>query len=154
NPPRMVSPITFSETRPSWPIDARSLKSDANGKRTSNWSPGDSVCSGVSGTPPGIGVPFAILGALGPQPASQNIVAANAIAHPRWNSDMGCGRQVGRGDMITLYQQHDSGNCYKVRLVLRHLGREFRTVAISSFDGSTRKPEFLAKNPIGKVPTI
>ena len=56
--------------------------------------------------------------------------------------------------MLTLYQQHDSGNCYKVRLVLSHLGRPFRTVAVSSFDGSTRRPEFLAKNPIGKVPTI
>jgi glutathione S-transferase len=55
--------------------------------------------------------------------------------------------------MITLYQQHDSGNCYKVRLVLAHLGRAFQTVAISSLDGSTRRPEFLEKNPIGKVPT-
>lgn len=56
--------------------------------------------------------------------------------------------------MLTLYQQHDSGNCYKVRLALSHLGIPFRTVAVSSFDGSTRRPEFLAKNPIGKVPTI
>jgi glutathione S-transferase len=56
--------------------------------------------------------------------------------------------------MITLYQQHDSGNCYKVRLVLTYLDRPFRTVAVSSFDGSTRRPEFLAKNPIGKVPTV
>jgi glutathione S-transferase len=56
--------------------------------------------------------------------------------------------------MITLYQQHDSGNCYKVRLVLAHLDRPFRTVAVSSFDGSTRRPEFLARNPIGKVPTV
>jgi len=56
--------------------------------------------------------------------------------------------------MLTLYQQHDSGNCYKVRLALSHLGRPFRAVAISSLDGSTRRPEFLAKNPIGKVPTI
>ena len=56
--------------------------------------------------------------------------------------------------MITLYQQHDSGNCYKVRLVFSHLGVAYRTVAVSSFDGSTRRPEFLARNPIGKVPTI
>lgn len=56
--------------------------------------------------------------------------------------------------MITLYQQHDSGNCYKVRLVFAHLGIRYRTVAVCSFDGSTRHPEFLAKNPIGKVPTI
>lgn len=56
--------------------------------------------------------------------------------------------------MITLYQQWDSGNCYKVRLLLRHLGVPFRTVAVSSLDGSTRRAEFLAINPIGKVPTI
>jgi glutathione S-transferase len=56
--------------------------------------------------------------------------------------------------MLTLYQQQDSGNCYKVRLVLSHLGRPFRKVAVSSLDGSTRRPEFLAKNPIGKLPTI
>ena len=56
--------------------------------------------------------------------------------------------------MLTLYQQQDSGNCYKVRLALSHLGIAFRTVAVSSFDGSTRRPEFLARNPIGKVPTI
>jgi glutathione S-transferase len=56
--------------------------------------------------------------------------------------------------MITLYQQQDSGNCYKVRLLLSHLGRPYRTVAVSSLDGSTRRPEFLAKNPIGKVPAV
>jgi len=56
--------------------------------------------------------------------------------------------------MLTLYQQQDSGNCYKVRLLLNHLGRPFQAVPVSSLDGSTRRPEFLAKNPIGKVPTI
>jgi glutathione S-transferase len=56
--------------------------------------------------------------------------------------------------MITLYQQHDSGNCYKVRLVLAHRGIAYRTVAVSSMDGSTRRPEFLAKNPIGRVPAV
>lgn len=56
--------------------------------------------------------------------------------------------------MITLYQQADSGNCYKVRLALSHRGVPYRTVAVSSLDGSTRRPEFLAKNPIGRVPTI
>jgi glutathione S-transferase len=56
--------------------------------------------------------------------------------------------------MLTLYQQQDSGNCYKVRLLLSHLRKPYRTVAVSSLDGSTRRPDFLAKNPIGKVPTI
>lgn len=56
--------------------------------------------------------------------------------------------------MIILYQQHDSGNCYKVRLVLTHIGVPFQTVAVSSLDGATRRPEFLVKNSIGKVPTV
>jgi glutathione S-transferase len=56
--------------------------------------------------------------------------------------------------MITLYQQHDSGNCYKVRLVLAHRGLAYRAVAVSSLDGSTRRPEFLARNPIGRVPAV
>lgn len=56
--------------------------------------------------------------------------------------------------MLTLYQQQDSGNCYKVRLLLSHLRQPYRTVAVSSLDGSTRRPDFLARNPIGKVPTI
>ena len=56
--------------------------------------------------------------------------------------------------MITLYEQHSSGNCYKVRLLLTQLGRPFRTVEVSARDGSTRTPEFLARNPIGKVPTV
>ena len=56
--------------------------------------------------------------------------------------------------MITLFEQHTSGNCYKVRLLLSHLGRPFRPVEISARDGSTRQPAFLARNPIGKVPTV
>ncbi len=56
--------------------------------------------------------------------------------------------------MITLYEQHSSNNCYKVRLLLTHLGRPFRTVEISARDGSTRQADFLARNPIGKVPAV
>jgi glutathione S-transferase len=56
--------------------------------------------------------------------------------------------------VITLYEQHDSGNCYKVRLVLAHRNQPFQTVAMSSMDGSTRRADFLAKNPIGRVPTV
>ncbi|MCB4770548.1 glutathione S-transferase family protein [Ancylobacter sp. Lp-2] len=56
--------------------------------------------------------------------------------------------------MITLYDMPDSGNSYKVRLAAAHLGRPLRRVTMSSRDGSTRSPGFLAKNPIGKLPTI
>lgn len=56
--------------------------------------------------------------------------------------------------MYALYSQQLSGNCYKPRLVMALLGVPFRLVEVSSYDGSTRKPEFLEKNPIGKVPLL
>ena len=55
---------------------------------------------------------------------------------------------------LTLYSQQNSGNCYKPRLLLAHLGRAFRIVEVDSNDGSTRGVEFLARNPIGKVPLL
>lgn len=54
--------------------------------------------------------------------------------------------------MLALYQQQDSGNCYKARLILAHMAVPFRIVDINSLDGATRKPDFLALNPCGKVP--
>ena len=56
--------------------------------------------------------------------------------------------------MFTLYDQSTSGNAYKVRLLLHQLGRRFRSVEVDTLDGSTRTPEFLARNPIGKVPVL
>jgi glutathione S-transferase len=56
--------------------------------------------------------------------------------------------------MITLYGSLDSGNCYKPRLLAAKLGVRFRHVEVNSRDGSTRTPEFLAKNPNGKVPLM
>jgi len=56
--------------------------------------------------------------------------------------------------MLTIYSQPDSGNCYKPRLLLAKLGKPFKHVSVSSLDGSTRTPEYLAKNPNGKVPLL
>lgn len=56
--------------------------------------------------------------------------------------------------MLTIYSQPDSGNSYKPRLLLAKLGKPFKHVSVSSIDGSTRKPEYLAKNPNGKVPLL
>lgn len=56
--------------------------------------------------------------------------------------------------MLKLYSMIDSGNCYKPRLLLAKLGRPFAHVEVSSLDGSTRTPEYLAKNPNGKVPLL
>jgi glutathione S-transferase len=56
--------------------------------------------------------------------------------------------------MITIYGYSPSGNCHKLRMLLGHLGREYRWVETDSPHGATRTPEYLAKNPNGKVPMI
>lgn len=56
--------------------------------------------------------------------------------------------------MMTLYDYLDSGNGYKVRLLLTQLGQRFRLVELDIMSGATRRPEFLAKNPNGRIPTL
>jgi glutathione S-transferase len=56
--------------------------------------------------------------------------------------------------MFTVYGKSDSGNCYKVKLALEQLGLAYRWVEVDSTRGETRRPEFLARNPNGKVPTL
>jgi glutathione S-transferase len=62
--------------------------------------------------------------------------------------------QRGGTTMITVYGYSTSGNCHKVRLLLEQLGRQYRWVEIDSTRGETRTPEYLAKNPNGKVPML
>lgn len=56
--------------------------------------------------------------------------------------------------MPTLYDYLDSGNGYKVRLLLALLERPYRWVEVDILKGDTRTPEFLAKNPNGRIPTL
>ena len=56
--------------------------------------------------------------------------------------------------MPTVYGMSASGNCYKVRLVLAQLGMAHRWIEVDSAHGETRTPEFLARNPNGKVPLL
>ena len=56
--------------------------------------------------------------------------------------------------MLTLYDYMDSGNGYKVRLVLAQLGLPYKLVECDILKGETRTPEFLAKNPNGRIPTL
>ncbi len=56
--------------------------------------------------------------------------------------------------MHTLYSMQDSGNCYKLRLVMARLGIPFRIEETDILKGESRTPEFLAVNPNGKVPTL
>jgi glutathione S-transferase len=59
-----------------------------------------------------------------------------------------------RAAMITLYDNLPSGNAYKVRLLLSLLGIPFRRVEKDILKGETRTPEFLAKNPNGRIPLV
>jgi glutathione S-transferase len=56
--------------------------------------------------------------------------------------------------MITVYGFSSSGNCHKVKLLLEQLGRQYRWVETDSSRGETRTPDFLAKNPNGRVPLL
>jgi glutathione S-transferase len=47
-----------------------------------------------------------------------------------------------------------SGNCYKVRLLLEQLAAPYDWVEIDTRSGRTRSPEYLAKNPNGRVPLL
>jgi len=53
-----------------------------------------------------------------------------------------------------LYDYLPSGNGYKVRLVLRRLELPYELVEMAITRGATRTPEFLAKNPNGRVPLL
>ena len=53
-----------------------------------------------------------------------------------------------------LYDYLPSGNGYKVRLVLRELGLPYELVEVDILHGGSRTPEFLAKNPNGRIPLL
>src|SRR3954464_15432466 len=56
--------------------------------------------------------------------------------------------------MHTLYSMQRSGNSYKVRLALSHLGIPYRLQEIDILQGESHTPEFLAMNPSGQVPLL
>ncbi len=56
--------------------------------------------------------------------------------------------------MFRLYQMQDSGNCYKVRLVMNQLNLPFESIEVNILDGESRTDEFLHKNLNGRVPTL
>ena len=57
-------------------------------------------------------------------------------------------------DTYTLYDYLSSGNGYKVRLVLKHLGLPYRLVQLDITRGATRTPQFLEMNPNGRIPLL
>jgi glutathione S-transferase len=55
---------------------------------------------------------------------------------------------------MRLYDYLSSGNGYKCRLLLRQLGLPFERVELDIMHNETRTPEFLAKNPNGRIPLL
>jgi len=56
--------------------------------------------------------------------------------------------------VITLYDYLDSGNGFKIRLLLAQLATPYRYVELDIMRGETHTPQFLAKNPNGRVPLL
>jgi glutathione S-transferase len=55
---------------------------------------------------------------------------------------------------VRLYNSQDSGNCYKVRLLLALLGIPYERVELDVIDRSNRREVLGGKNPALRVPTL
>ena len=55
---------------------------------------------------------------------------------------------------LRLYDYFESGNAYKVRLLLTLLGQPFERVHLDILKGETKTPEYLTKTPVGRVPML
>ena len=56
--------------------------------------------------------------------------------------------------MYKVYGDYNSGNCYKIKLMLNLLGIEYQWIAVDILAGETETPAFLEKNPNGKIPVL
>jgi glutathione S-transferase len=56
--------------------------------------------------------------------------------------------------MVRVYGFTGSGNCWKPTAVLRLLDQPFEWVETDILAGASRTPEFLARNPNGRVPLL
>jgi glutathione S-transferase len=55
---------------------------------------------------------------------------------------------------LKLYDYLPSQNGFKIRLLLQHLGQPYQHVPVAIFQGESRTPEFLEKNPVGAIPVL
>lgn len=56
--------------------------------------------------------------------------------------------------MLKVYGDIQSGNCYKIKLMMALLGIEHEWIPVNILQGETRTPSYLAKNPNGKIPLL
>ena len=57
-------------------------------------------------------------------------------------------------EIIQVYGDSRSGNCYKVQLLCSHLGIDYAWKEVDILAGDTHTPEFLAMNGNGKIPLL
>jgi glutathione S-transferase len=56
--------------------------------------------------------------------------------------------------MYKVYGDYNSGNCYKIKLMLSLLGAQYEWVPVDILNGETETEAFLEKNPNGKIPVL
>ncbi len=56
--------------------------------------------------------------------------------------------------MLRLYDNRLSGNGYKPRLLMAHLGLTYERIELDTMTGETRTADFLALNPNGRIPLL
>lgn len=56
--------------------------------------------------------------------------------------------------MYKVYGDYNSGNCYKIKLMLNLLNIQYEWVPVDILNGETQTPAFLEKNPNGKIPVL
>jgi len=56
--------------------------------------------------------------------------------------------------MYRVYGDRQSGNCYKIKLLMNHLDMAHEWIEIDILQGETKTDPFLSKNPNGKIPLL
>jgi len=56
--------------------------------------------------------------------------------------------------MLRVYGDIQSGNCYKIKLLASHLAIAHEWIHVDILKNETRTPEFIARNPNGKIPVV
>nr|PZN22530.1 MAG: hypothetical protein DIU78_15535 [Pseudomonadota bacterium] len=75
---------------------------------------------------------------------------------PRARRSTACGgaARLHADGVLTLYDNAESANGYKVRLLAALLGIPLEVVWIDIFRGGSRTPDFLAMSPFGQIPVL
>lgn len=56
--------------------------------------------------------------------------------------------------MFRVYGDLESGNCYKIKLLMSHLVLPHEWIHVDILAGGSRTAEFLVRNPNGKIPVL